>query len=83
MYHRPYYLFFDTIHHPCDGMTTMVTSMHLENKKVSILEHIHPTSDGLLNQMSSDSSSTTTTLFNSVLPTSCNILSFSRNSTQI
>ena len=50
MYHRPHYLFFDTIHHPCNGITTMVTSMYLENKKMLILEHIHPTSDGILNQ---------------------------------
>ena len=49
MYHCPHYLFFDTIRHPYDGLTTMVTPTHLENQKVFMLEHIRPTFDGLLN----------------------------------
>ena len=49
MYHRPHYMFFDTIRHPCDGLTTMVTLTHLENKKVFMLDHTCPTFDGLLN----------------------------------
>ena len=49
MYHRTHYLFFDTIYHPCDGLTTMVTLTYLENKKVFMLDHTCPTFDGLLN----------------------------------
>ena len=49
MYHHPHYMFFDTICHLCDGLTTMLTPTHLAEQQVFMLDHIRPTFDGLLN----------------------------------
>ena len=46
MYHDEHYRFFPTIRNPCDGLTPIMTPIHLENKQV---EHVPIVRQGLDN----------------------------------
>jgi len=42
MYHRPHYMYLPNIRHPCDGLTTMRTPIHMPDTTVFMLDHIRP-----------------------------------------
>ena len=49
MYSHPHYIFVNQIRNPGGGLTTYVTSTHLVNKEVFLLEHIIPIVDNIIN----------------------------------